>query len=272
MSDRSSIPADPSQASGGSEAELLGLLLKKIPASADRHQLEQATLAALQLILRRTGDQGLIDDLRARTALATATVPESGLGDGGELAHAAEQCVKIFHRGLQERKPREAVHDVPHGHRDGGQRGRKVKSGRREFLERALAVCLLAGCAAIGAWLFWQSKDGPRHSAADLVNQMTAAAQGAKASVHVFGGPLTVTKDGTLVSVTAEKVPADICVSASWALIRKGVVAIDGTTPPRVTATQLSELCHEREGGATLLWSIAVEGEQGPPPPQDPSR
>ena len=223
-------------------------------------------MAALQLILRRTGDSELIDLLRCRTALATANIPEAAEGGKPHVAKAAAECVKILEEGRQVRKPRQALHkpvpgQVPPPHPP----PRKLATEKRKLAGRIAAMGLLAVGAAIGAWLFWQGK-GPRHTAAELVREMSDAASGAVIPVHVFGGQLTVTKDGATIVVVADKVPADVCVSASWVLIRKGVVAIDGTAPQRVTASQLSDLCHENDAGATLSWSSKLAEPSGAAP------
>lgn len=249
------MSASPPIAAHKGEDELFALLLKRIPASVDRHQLEDATMAALQLILRRTGDGELIDDLRCRTALATAGIPEAGAGSGAELAKAAADCVKILHEGRQARKPREGPHEPVHGHPDRTPSVHHQAHPVRNPWRQGAILALLAVGAAIGAWAFWHGIEH-RHTAAELVEQMSKAATGASIPTHVFGGQLTATKDGTAISIVADKVPADICVSASWVMIRKGVVAINGTTPPRVTASQLSDLCHEKNEGATLTWTL----------------
>ena len=249
------MSASPPNAPLKGEDELFALLLKKIPASVDRHQLEEATMAALQLILRRTGDGELIDDLKCRTALATAGISEAESGNGAELAKAAANCVKILHEGRQARKPREGPHEPVHDHPDRAPSVHHQVHPVTSPWRRAAILVLLAASAAIGAWAFWHGVEH-RHTAAELVDQMNQAVTGISIPAHVFGGQLTVTKDGAMISVVAEKVPADICVSASWVLIRKGMVAINGTTPPRVTASQLSDLCHEKDEGATLTWTM----------------
>jgi len=253
--------------------DLLDLLLHKIPTSKDRHQLEEATVAALQLILRRTGDEDLIAALKCQIDMAIFGVGEEGAPVDGQhqLGQAALRCFNILEKGRRERKPRDAVHTPPspplaapaeHHHHD-------AKAKRATGWKRGVGLALVAVAAATGTWLFLQESN-PRHTAAELVRQMDDAAHGNGPSTHVFGGTLTLTKDGNTLSVVADRVPADICVSASWLLIRKGVVAIDDTTPQRVTPAQLSDLCHEREMGATLTWSPKTAERNEPPPPDDP--
>jgi len=274
------MPSAPSQSLQPTPAhhrqdELFALLLHKIPTSTDRHQLEEATMAALQLILRRTGDKDLIDDLKCQIDMAVFGVGEEGSGPDGEhqLDKAASRCAEILQRGREKRKQRDTLHASPphpaepqtkhHPHHH--DMNRNPPRGKR----RAAGLALIAALAAISTW-FYLEVHNPSHTAAELVRQMDDAARGNGPLVHVFGGPLTVTKDNNAISVVAGRIPADICVSASWLLIRKGIVAIDGATPQRVTPSQLSDLCHEQDAGATLTWSQRIDDQNNAPRPDDP--
>jgi len=59
-------------------------------------------------------------------------------------------------------------------------------------------------------------------------------------------------KNGQAV-VTADNVPSSPCVSAGWKLVRRGMLSINGTTPIRVSAARLAELCNQ-SGAARVVW------------------
>jgi hypothetical protein len=66
---------------------------------------------------------------------------------------------------------------------------------------------------------------------------------------HIYGG--TIISSGDV--VTAMNVPSAACVAASWNLMKKGTVTINGHTPIRVTAAKLSSLCYSGDD-VVLEW------------------
>ena len=88
-----------------------------------------------------------------------------------------------------------------------------------------------------------------------FVAQLEQAAGGAAIPVSVYGGTIRVERKGNQATVHADGVPPNICVSVGWKLVRKGLLSINGTTPLRVSAAKLSELCNQDEGAATLAWT-----------------
>jgi len=250
----------PPQLSREQEEELFQSLLRKLPAAQDRHHLEEATIAALQQLLHRPADREVLDTLRRRAAEITHSLPEHSAGEKAkaDLAHAAWRCVELLQ---QARRPRPA--------RDGGgpaQRGPGVERSQRtghphKFAKApshrarnwALGLGLLAILAGGGAWLHGAG-GGAAQSPAQLAAQMEDAAAGNVVPVHAFGGPLRVEREGSAITVVAERVPPQACVSTGWSLIHKGVISVNGVTPQRVTAAKLSDLCHDLDEGATLAW------------------
>ncbi|HIJ62852.1 MAG TPA: hypothetical protein HPQ04_09195 [Rhodospirillaceae bacterium] len=228
---------------------LFQTLLRKIPAAADRRQLEDATCAALQLMLRRTGDRELLASLQRQARDIIGSLPETGQSEDAraDLRRASGRCIDLLKQAKKLRKPR-----PPRTAAAAREKGRKSSQAVKAAFGLAGATAFIAA----GIWL-WQVTDSGKHTAADLAHQFELAASGENILVHVFGGPLRVEKKGDLILVVAEKVPAATCVSAAWQLARKGTVSINHVTTQRVTAASLSEMCHEEDDGATLAWSPA---------------
>jgi hypothetical protein len=127
-------------------------------------------------------------------------------------------------------------------------------SGKMMMALAVLAV-LLALMAGGAYWLRAKAPAPLSEQSPDaFVAQMERAAQGIPYDRTVFGGAMVVERRGNQISVTATEVPAPVCVIVGWKLVRKGLLTINGTTPLRVSAAKLSELCYQEDDGATLLW------------------
>lgn len=135
-------------------------------------------------------------------------------------------------------------HHPPRPARDGG-------NGHGGLIAGLAALALAAAGAAW--WLAGDPSDGLTDEER-LVKQIQAAAQGAAPPAHAFGGELKAVHGERGLSVEAKGVPSKACVSAAWRLAREGIVTVNGTTPMRISAGILSELCAEVPEGATIRW------------------
>lgn len=114
-----------------------------------------------------------------------------------------------------------------------------------------VGAALAAGLA--GIWLLVQPGTPQADPTDALLDQMHFAASGHVAASHVYGGGLTVTHNGRM-TITAEGLPGKACVQVGWHLAKEGTIIVNGIMPARLSAAKLSELCSDRDGGATLTW------------------
>lgn len=108
--------------------------------------------------------------------------------------------------------------------------------------------------AALAAWVLWPAATAKTDPTDTLLDQMHHAAAGNVAPTHAFGGSLAVTYGNGRMNVSAEGLPGKACVQVGWHLAKEGTIIVNGVLPMRLSAARLSELCSEREGGATLTW------------------
>lgn len=142
---------------------------------------------------------------------------------------------------------------LPHrnGHHPHGVRHPKKRHGYLLWLA-ALAALVMTGLVA---WALAQgaAKD---EAVVQLVDQMKLAADGKLGPTHhVLGGRLYAKRDGDQVTVVAGGLPQKDCVQAGWALVKRGMITINGVTPQRVSAAVLAELCAKREDDSKLEWT-----------------
>ena len=125
------------------------------------------------------------------------------------------------------------------------------------FHKTLVVVALIAIMTALGmAALMMRPKGQPAAATPEaFIDQMERAAEGGAVGTNLFGGAMVVERRGNRVTITASSVPPNVCVAAGWALVRKGVLTINGTTPLRVSGARLSELCNQDSTSATLAWA-----------------
>lgn len=134
-----------------------------------------------------------------------------------------------------------------------------TKPSRRKGLNRfiawewAIVLSLLSGLTI--TILVLSNPPDAKHQAAILVEQMQAAAQGRTINAPILGTPPKVQVMPHETVVTMDRVPAKICVLASWELYRLGRITVNGVTPQRVSAARLVELCNDGDS-ASLIWAV----------------
>jgi hypothetical protein len=248
---------------------LFKALLDKIMGATDAHQLEECTLLALSLMLRRPSDKELLTSLRKQVVYALDELPKNHAGKfvATDIRPVAKRCVQILKSAKEKRLSRaqqEALGLVePHveGKKPRAQKPAKSASAASTAKLVWLAVSGVALVVAVGAIWKIYSGDGPvEPTPARLVEQIIEASEGNRTPVHVYGGPLIVEGGSSGMIVTALDLPPKICASAGWLLVRKGMLTINDTTPNRVSAIVVSELCNERET-ASISWSPKLKGQ-----------
>jgi len=107
---------------------------------------------------------------------------------------------------------------------------------------------------ALTVWLVIHIIHAPTPASADdFFEHMQAVAAGAPPPATGSGMVFHAERRNGQTIVTAENVPPGPCVSAGWKLVRRGTLTINGTTPTRVSAARLAELCNE-SATASVVW------------------
>jgi len=119
-----------------------------------------------------------------------------------------------------------------------------------------IIVLGLAGGLTI-TLLTMTSAPDPKTQAADLVVQIKAAALGRPMGNPVLASLPTAIRNKQQAIVSIDKVPQKICVMVAWDLYRFGTITINGTTPARVSAAKLAELCNENDT-ASMTWTARM--------------
>ncbi|MBI3446328.1 MAG: hypothetical protein HY055_13475, partial [Magnetospirillum sp.] len=196
---------------------LFQAIIRKIPSVGNPAKLQEISVLALALMLRRPTDHDLRGELTHQVqAIIAAIKPcHSPEGQRNEMRLAARNCIKVLQTAKEKRLPRPAGDDwaqakegtAQHGSAQygsgkpvRGKPGHPAHEKTEEEEERGplLAIGALAlVIVAIGGWvLFGRSSDEPSSDGTEterFVAQMVASAEGNPPPSHLFGGIIRVT-------------------------------------------------------------------------------
>jgi hypothetical protein len=242
------------------EDALFKLLLDKIMTAHDVHQLEERTNLALSIIQRRHCEKKLLSDMRKLVADAIGGLPKDHAGPFlvTDIHHVARRCVQILETSKEKRLSRadqealghcEPYHEaITHGTHKIPNVDSNNNYGRR--IAAVVALFVSVG----GIWFLNYGSEHDEPTPAKLAEQVIAASEGNLTSVHVYGGAMIIKTGQGATRVTAHNLPPRVCAAAGWLLVRKGTLTINDTTPSRVSAAVIADLCHEKDM-ANISWS-----------------
>ncbi|WP_096704629.1 hypothetical protein [Magnetospirillum sp. 15-1] len=244
---------------------LFQAIILKMPGVADPAKLEQLTILALDLMLRRPYDRDLREALRHRVREVIAEVKPGHNAEvhRNEMRFAARGCVEVLRAAKEQRLPRSATDNWaqskdgkfhPHHHRDEEE---EKAEGRGLLIAGAALVALIL---TVGGYILWSRSQAPAENTGSetdrFVAQMIESSQGNAPPSHIFGGAIRVTSMNGVPVVIAERVPTRICSASGMKLVKKGLLSVNGITPSRVSSAIITELCNkDGSSDATLMWA-----------------
>jgi len=263
------------------EAVLLQNIIARIPTVKEPDQLRELVVLAVDMVLRRTEDHPLRDDLVNRVGVLFAA-PKTDY---------SIDCIELLLAAKEHRPPRQVLHapeqrDEPADEDDvTGQ----IKVFRRYSLTLSKPVMAGAGAgllmlvlAAGFVGLRSRSPDMPAtaETAAgdatagdavaappDFAKQIADAARGVGQPVRLAGVRPYVLRGGDGATfVRIEGMPPSVCVASGLALAQTGALTIAGATPSRLSRMAIGNLCRRQHGPVAVTWKPAA---QEPPPSQE---
>lgn|GEM_PF-2743390 len=239
-------------------------LLRKIPEVRDMPLLRETAAMAMKMLLRRTKDQHLIDDLNQQIndRIKHAEAVFKQRHDPAALQEAAKKCAEILKTAGETRRPREAVR--PRQSADSYERMARGashpvhKEKPASHWPRYAAAVAIIGLAAAGAFTTWPTaqKESKIHP---LVQQFEDALSGTAPPSNLYGGKLEVVSRQGKKAVIATEVPPAECVAAGWQLSHHGLVIVNDQPLARPSAVTFSQYCRETEDPVTLEWRPKAE-------------
>jgi hypothetical protein len=220
-------------------------IVRKIPFVREPAKLEELSLLALAMMLRRASSRDLRDELshQIRTITASVTPGHSSDATGEAMRMAARGCMRVLQVAKERRRPRD-----PHPH--------PAPKPANRILQACLALAALMVVA--GAFLGWKDEPEDDYDPKDttrFVEQIIQSAQGDAPATHMFGGTLEVSSMNGVPVVIAKEVPRRVCAASGMRLVKKGLLSVNGDTPSRISSAIITELCNRGEGDATMMWA-----------------
>ena len=233
-------------------------IIRKLPAVREPAKLEELSLLALAMMLRRTSSKDLRDELshQIKEIVATVTPGHSPDAMRDAMRLAAKGCIGILRKAKERRQPREMPQAPPPVHHSAGHAEAAKPFGGKRVIPLAVGGAVLL--VVLGLALGWSNRaeDGyDPNETTKFVEQMISAAQGDAPATTIFGGPLEVSAMNGIPVVTARGVPARICAASGMRLVKKGLLSINGETPNRISSAIITELCNKVDGDSTIMWA-----------------
>lgn len=211
-------------------------IVHKLASISDAHKLQELSLLAVAMLLRRAESADLKRQLgeRIKRATAAAHTPD-------QVHAAARHCLEIIEEARTRRRPR--------------QQPPAKKSSPKGWLAWGSLLVLLAAGGAVW-WGISTQEDVPDIADSALfVEQLVAAAKGEAPPTHMFGGTLEHSSMNGMAVIVAREVPPRVCAATGMRLVKLGLVSINGVTPSRVSSAIVTELCNKEPGNATIMWA-----------------
>jgi hypothetical protein len=239
-------------------------IIRKLPSVSNPAKLEELSLLALAMMLRRTSSKDLRDELsqQIREIVSSVTPGHSPDAVRNAMRLAVRGCIKVLQVAKERRQPRDTHLDTEKRLASAAEQGHQTPSGTAaKFTDKPIIVGAIAVAALIvlvGAYLGWSRKtdDGYNpNETTKFVEQIIQAAHGEAPATHIFGGPMEVSAMNGVPVVTARGVPRRVCAASGMRLVKKGLLSINGDTPTRISSAIITELCNKDEGDATIIWA-----------------
>jgi transcriptional regulator NrdR family protein len=133
---------------------------------------------------------------------------------------------------------------------------KKNLAAQRQRKLKLVAAAAMVAVAVIGTGAYFYLRDPVYPPRADqiLLQQMKSAAAGGSGRTHVYGGTLQTRRWFGDVTISAENIPVDACVSVGANLARSGTLTINGDLLERGVADAAREICQSTDGPIRLSW------------------
>lgn len=238
-------------------------IIRKLPSVGDPAKLEELSLLALAMMLRRTSSRDLRDELshQIKEIIASVTPGHSTEATRDAMRLAAKACIGVLRKAKERRLPREMPPAPPLATASGASRIHGHAEAAKPFGGKRIIPMAVGGAVllvVIGLALGWSNRevDGyDPNETTKFVEQIIQAAQGDAPATTIFGGPLEVSSMNGIPVVTARGVPSRVCAASGMRLVKKGLLSVNGETPNRISSAIITELCNKVDGDSTIMWA-----------------
>jgi hypothetical protein len=132
------------------------------------------------------------------------------------------------------------------------------KTLAKNRMRRLRLVAAVSTIAAVGLgtglYFYLRPPTYPPRADQILLQQMKSAAAGGAGSTHVYGGALQTRRWFGDVSISAENVPLDACISVGSSLVKTGTFTVNGDPLQYTSVEAARELCEAAKAPIRITW------------------
>jgi hypothetical protein len=237
-----------------------GLMAQIARAETPQALREQAIVIIKQLFSRK-GDEADAAKLTGElTDLIADTMPADRLALVHYAVAATFREIKTF------RQKKAAEYELAKANKSGaterrtaGKSPQSIKQAlarkkQRRMLIAIISVLVIAGIGA-GAWFYLRAPKHPPRTDLVLLQQIRSAAAGGTAPTHVYGGAIQTRRYLGDITVTAENVPIDACITLGVNLANHGTFAVNGDLLAHGGANEARALCRAATAPIRITWT-----------------
>ena len=236
-------------------------LLAEFARAQTPQALRDTALAIIKQLFTRKGDEEEAARLSGELAeLISDDMPEDRLVLVHYAVVATFRQIKVF------RQKKAAEYELAKASKQEAERRSATKAQqsikqtlakkqkRRARLVAATLAVLILGGGGGGAYYYLRAPVHPPRADQILLQQVRSAAAGATSPTHVFGGALRTRRYLGDISVIAEDVPVDACVTLGVNLAKSGTFTVNGNLLAYGSPDAATALCTSATAPIRISW------------------
>ena len=223
--------------------------------------MRDSALAAIKQLFTRKGDEEEAARLSAELMeLVTDDLPADRIELVRYAIIATFREIKTFRQKkaaeFELQKASKAKESERRAAEQSKQSIKKNLAAQRQRKLKLVASACLAATAMIGtgAYFYLRGPVYPPRADQILLQQIKSAAAGGSGRTHVYGGALQTRRWFGDVTISADDIPIDACVSVGANLARSGTLTINGDLLERGVTEAARKICQSTDGPIRLSW------------------
>lgn len=240
-----------------------GLLLQFQRVVTPQAMRDSAVTTIKQLFTRKDDEEEAAKLIAELNELIPDTLPTERIELVRYAIIATFRQIKIFRQKKAAEYELQKASETRAAERRAAERSRQsikktFAENRRRRRRRMAAVSTIAAIGlGTGLYIYLRPPTYPPRPDQILLQQMKSAAAGGASPTHVYGGVLQTRRWLGDISITAEDVPLDACISVGSNLVKTGIFTVNGEPLQYPSEQAAREICEAAKAPIRITWTPA---------------